>query len=347
MPQGGRLTKSSRQSDAARVQQAEPAALAPLLAVPGSTPAGWREGLKKDNVIGFSVIHALALLALVPWFFSWTGVVLLFVGIYVFGVLGINLGFHRLITHRGLTCPLWLEHTFAILGTCSLQFAPPFWVAVHRRHHHFAEDENDPHSPQHGYLWAHFGWLLARRPDDMKPAAMTERYAKDVMRDPLYAMLERRKNWMKLNLILWAAYFVAGFGAAVLSGATAGAASQFGASLVVWGCALRTVVVWHLTWSINSVTHIWGYRNYATPDDSRNNPVIGVLTAGEGWHNNHHADPTSARHGHKWYEFDLTWQTIRLLMLLGLAKKVALPSPTLAATFNSRIKTRPGATPIS
>jgi len=139
---------------------------------------------------------------------------------------------------------------------------------------------------------------------------MTERYAKDVMRDPLYAMLGQRKNWIKLTLLSWVAFFVAGFGATAVSGTSVRDAVQFGASLFVWGGALR--------------------------NDSRNNPIIGLLAGGEGWHNNHHADPTSARHGHKWWEFDVAWLTIRVLMLLGLATKVALPSPNLAATFNSR-----------
>ena len=119
------------------------------------------------------------------------------------------------------------------------------------------------------------------------------------------------------------------------AGGTLGEAAQFGLSLLVWGVVLRTVVVWHITWSVNSVTHVWGYRNYETPDDSRNNWLVAFLPSGEGWHNNHHADPRSARHGHEWWEFDLTWLTIRLLMVLGLAKNVALPSPMLAAKFNS------------
>jgi stearoyl-CoA desaturase (delta-9 desaturase) len=147
------------------------------------------------------------------------------------------------------------------------------------------------------------------------------------MRDPLYAFLERRKHWIKLTLFSWAAFGLAGFGAALLGGANVGVAAQFGASLVVWGGVLRTVVVWHTTWSVNSITHIWGYRNYDTPDDSRNNALIGLLAGGEGWHNNHHADPRSAQHGHEWWEFDLAWLTIRLLMRLGLATQVSLPSP--------------------
>jgi len=290
---------------------------------------------KTDALVGFIFCHLLALLTLFPWFFSWSGVALLAIGVYVFGVLGLNLGFHRLITHRSFACPLWLEHTFAILGTCSLQFSPALWVAVHRRHHHFADDEQDPHSPLRGFFWAHFGWLLVRS-GDMKSRPLTERYAKDVMRDPLYAMLERRKNWITLGLLSWTVFFAGGIGAAALSGESVPDAVQFAASLVVWGGALRTVLVWHTTWSVNSVTHLWGYRNYETPDDSRNNPIIGLLTGGEGWHNNHHADPTSARHGHYWWEFDFAWQMIRLLMWLGLATNVSLPSPNLAAKFGLR-----------
>jgi stearoyl-CoA desaturase (delta-9 desaturase) len=115
-----------------------------------------------------------------------------------------------------------------------------------------------------------------------------------------------------------------------LAGGTTPDAVRFGASLLVWGGAVRTVAVWHLTWSVNSITHLWGYRNYDTPDNSRNNLIIALLNSGEGWHNNHHADPRSARHGHKWWELDLAWLTIRFFMLLGLARSVSLPfRPTI------------------
>jgi len=293
---------------------------------------------RRDNVVGFLLVHLFAALAFVPFFFSWTGFVLFALGVYVYGVLGINVGFHRMLTHRGFTCPRWFEHALAILGTCSLQFSPAFWVAVHRRHHHHADDENDPHSPLRSFTWAHFGWLLAR-PPDMGSGPMTDRYARDLLRDPLYVLLERRKNWIKLNIAVWFVYFFGGFFYVLLSGEGVVAAWQFGVSLFVWGCALRTVVVWHTAWSVNSLAHLWGYRNYATPDDSRNNVFVAILAAGEGWHNNHHADPTSARHGHKWWEFDLAWVTIRLLMLLGLATNVALPSPGLASRFNPPART--------
>lgn len=288
---------------------------------------------KKDNVYGFLVVHLIAALAVLPWFFSWTGVILYLAGLIVFGVLGINLCFHRLLTHRGLACPRWLERSLALLGTCCLEFAPAHWVAVHRKHHHHADDDDDPHSPLISFFWAHMGWLLVRTEGtNRKP--LIEQYAKDIMRDPLYAWLERRNNWMKVGLASWIVYFAAGFAFVATSGGTMSAASQFGLSLLVWGAALRTVVVWHTTFSVNSWTHIWGYRNYETPDASRNNTLIAWITAGEGWHNNHHADPRCARHGHTEREFDLTWIVIKGLMALGLARDVALPSPRLAEKFN-------------
>jgi sn-1 stearoyl-lipid 9-desaturase len=136
--------------------------------------------------------------------------------------------------------------------------------------------------------------------------------------------------------VTWAVFFLGGAIAGLLLGGTIMQAIQFGLSLLVWGVFVRTVVHWHATWAVNSVTHLWGYRNYDTPDNSRNSFILGVLANGEGWHNNHHADPRSARHGHKFWEVDVSWLTIRLLMWLGLATNVALPSPQLAKMFNSR-----------
>jgi fatty-acid desaturase len=289
---------------------------------------------KKDNIYGFLVIHLIAALAFIPWFFSWTGVILLLGGFFVFGIFGINICYHRLLTHRGLACPLWLEHTLAFLAVCSVQDSPPHWVAVHRRHHQYSDEERDPHSPLVNFFWAHMGWLLVKM-DNMKRRPLIEQYAKDIMRDPLYAWFERHSNWIKIALASWLGYFVVGYAVIVLSGGSQLEAVQFGASVLVWGAILRTVLVWHMTWAVNSVTHVWGYRNYETPDASRNNAIIGLLVSGEGWHNNHHADPRSAKHGHKWYELDVTWLIIRLLMALGLAKNVAVPSTILVAKFNS------------
>jgi fatty-acid desaturase len=278
---------------------------------------------KTDALTGFILCHILAVLAFFPYFFTWSGVVVLILGVNLFGVLGLNVGFHRLLTHRGFACPLWFEHTLAVLGTCSLEFSPPLWVAVHRRHHHHSDEELDPHSPYAGFVWAHFGWLLMRS-GDMKSKPLLERYAKDLMRDPLYAWLEGRKRWILVSFAVWALLFVTGAAFGFALGGSA-EALRTGASWVIWGGALRTVIVWHVTWSVNSVAHVWGYQNYDTRDNSRNNVLVGLWAAGEGWHNNHHADPESAQHGHRWWELDFSFLMIRLLEACGLVWDVKRP----------------------
>lgn len=275
-----------------------------------------------------TLVHGLASLALFPWFFTWTGFVLALLGIYLFGTLGINIGLHRLLTHRGLVCPRWLERTLAILGTCCAQESPPMWVAIHRRHHQASDRDGDPHSPVDpagNALWSYVGWILVKQ-DGLKAKPLLNRYARDLMRDPFYAWLHRSDNWIKVVVVSWLAFFVAGVVAAAALGADRDEAIRFGVSVMVWGALVRTVVVWHITWLANLADHRWGYRNYETPDNSRNNVFISLITNGEGWHNNHHADPSSANHGHKPGEFDLSWLTIRLFMRFGLARDVITPS---------------------
>jgi stearoyl-CoA desaturase (delta-9 desaturase) len=228
---------------------------------------------------------------------------------------------------------LWFERGVTVLAVCTVQDSPAYWVAVHRRHHNFSDRERDPHSPRINLFWAHMGWLLVKT-SDMQSGRMIARYARDVVRDPFQAWLERDENWFKVVLMSWAALYAVGFGAGLIAGGDLAHAVQLGLSVMVWGGALRIVYGWHAAWAVNSICHRWGYRNYDTPDDSRNNVLVGILANGEGWHNNHHADPRSARHGHKWWEFDLAWLSIRLLKALGLAKDIALPSPVLAAKFS-------------
>jgi stearoyl-CoA desaturase (delta-9 desaturase) len=280
--------------------------------------------LFSSNVIAILVLHSLLLAALVPALFSWTGVVLVFLGDYVFGCLGVNLGYHRLLTHRGFRCPKWLEYALALLGVCSLQDSPARWVAIHRMHHQHSDDRPDPHSPLVSFAWGHIGWLFLKNRASRRRGTL-ERYAGDLLRDRFYARLERHRTW----LWVYAAHAALFFGLGCLAGwATTGSPREslrFGLSLLVWGVFVRTVYVWHITWAVNSVTHRWGYRNYETGDNSRNNWVVALLTHGEGWHNNHHASPRSARHGHRWWEFDQTYATILLLRAVGLATDVAPP----------------------
>jgi fatty-acid desaturase len=269
-------------------------------------------------------IHLLSLLMFVPWFFSWTGVVIAILGFPVYGLLGITLCYHRILTHQGLTIPKWLEHFFALLGVCSLQDTPARWVAVHRLHHQHSDRQDDPHSPLVNFLWSHVGWVLVRNREHSR-LTFFEQYARDILRDPFYLRLERNLAWLWVYWLHAAAYYAVGLIAGRLWSGTWLGGVQFGASLLVWGVFFRTVFVWHATWAVNSVTHVLGYRNYQTSDASRNQWLVALVAYGEGWHNNHHADQRAAAHGHRWWEYDMTYAVIRLLEVLGLAKDVVRP----------------------
>lgn len=270
------------------------------------------------------LIHVLALAALIPWCFAWSGPIACLVGLYVFGTLGINLGYHRLLTHRGLTTPKWLERSLAILGICCLEDTPARWVAIHRLHHQFADRQNDPHSPLVSFAWAHVTWLfVVNRSHDV--VTHYESHVRDLLHDPFYFALEKRFLWLWIYVAHAMLFLAAGLAIGWARTGDYLAGVQFGVSLVVWGVLLRTVLVWHITWSVNSLSHMWGYRNYATKDQSCNNWLVGLVGNGEGWHNNHHWEPRSAVHGRRWWELDVTFATIRLLELLGLARDVYRP----------------------
>jgi fatty-acid desaturase len=288
-------------------------------------PAGVRHRrINWRYAIGVATYHLVALLALIPSFFSWTGLFVAVLGIYVFGGLGINVGYHRLLTHRSFTCPKWLEHSLAVLGVCCLQDAPARWVAVHRKHHHCSDDHPDPHSPLVSFFWSHMGWLMYQN-RELDRLSAYQRYAKDVLRDPFYKMLERNSAW--IIVASWLVFFAAGLLSGVLAGYPILQSVGFGGIMLLWGVFVRTVLVWHITWSVNSLSHYSGYRNYATDDDSRNNVLVAFLTTGEGWHNNHHADPGSANCSHHWWEFDGIYWAIRGFALVGLASNVVERQP--------------------
>ncbi len=273
---------------------------------------------------GIAGFHLLALLACLPWLFSWSGLAWAVAGLYLFGTLGINIGYHRLLTHRGFACPRWLEHGLSVLGACCWQGTPLNWVAVHRMHHQHSDGAGDPHSPRRSFLWSHMGWFLIYDPA-LYDLSTYDRYARDLFLDRFNKWLERPRVWRTIHAAQWAAFFLAGATVGALTTWTPWGALRLGLSWLVWGVFVRTVAVWHITWSVNSVTHLWGYRNFDTKDGSRNNWLVGLVSNGEGWHNNHHAEPRCAAHGRRWFELDVSYLTIRALELVGLARDVVRP----------------------
>jgi fatty-acid desaturase len=246
---------------------------------------------------GFMVaFHVLAVAAF--WFFSWQNLVVALVLHWMAVGFGISLGYHRLHTHRGFKTSRTFEYFLAICGTLTLEGGPIFWVATHRKHHQLSDHDGDPHSPREGGFWAHMGWILFGDTHHNNTELMG-RYAPDLGRDQFY-------RW--LNSYHWVPLTTLGF---ILLAAG-------GWSMVLWGIFLRVVVGLHGTWLVNSATHMWGTRRFETRDDSRNSWWVALLTFGEGWHNNHHAHPVSARHGLAWYEFDISWITLKIFNAMGL-----------------------------
>ena len=282
-------------------------------------------------VLGY--VHALAALAVIPWLFTWSGLVLAILGHFTFGMMGITIGYHRLLTHRGFRCPKWLEHALAVMGMCNLQDSPARWVAIHRMHHQHSDHQPDPHSPLASFLWAHVGWVVYQH-RDLDRTSHYERYVRDLLRDPFYLKLERRGGWFMIFLAHTLVFALLGLAFGRLAGGSWYEGLRVSASWLVWGVAVRTVFVLHGTWAVNSLAHVSGYRNYETRDASRNNWLVAMLAHGEGWHNNHHATPRAARHGHRWFELDMSWGVIRLLEMVGLAHDVVRPKSPEASDVN-------------
>ncbi|MGH8000911.1 MAG: acyl-CoA desaturase [Brasilonema sp.] len=253
------------------------------------------------HITFFAGLHIGVLFALFPSNFSWKAFGVFLFLYWVTGGLGITLGFHRLITHRSFQAPKWLEYFLAFCGTLTCQGGPIDWVGMHRMHHLHSDQELDPHDSNKGFWWSHMAWMFYHSP----AFADVPRFTKDIGDDPFYQFLQ--KNMILIQVALGMVLLLLG-----------------GWSFVVWGVFVRLIFVWHCTWFVNSATHKFGYRTYDVGDRSTNCWWVALLTYGEGWHNNHHAFQYSARHGLKWWEFDLTWMTIKLLQVLGLATNVKL-----------------------
>jgi stearoyl-CoA desaturase (delta-9 desaturase) len=259
-------------------------------------------------IIALGGVHVIAAFAVVPSLFTWSGLAIMLGLIWVTGGLGIALGYHRLLTHRSFRTPKWFEYVLTTCGCLAWQGGPLNWVGIHRLHHKHADDDHDPHSPRHGFTWSHILWMLQRQLEGIRGKDA----AKDLQRDPPMRWLDRL-FWVP-QLTLTAALFFAGW---------AIAGPRLGASWVVWGIGVRTVIVFHATWFVNSASHTWGYQNYTeTGDDSTNLWWVALLSFGEGWHNNHHRHPRSAAHGLRRFELDPTWWTIKALARLGLAHDI-------------------------
>jgi len=252
-------------------------------------------------ILFMAAIHIGALLVFLPGTFSWAAVGVALILHWVTGGLGITLGWHRLVTHRSFQTPRWLEYMFVFCGSLACQGGVIEWVGLHRHHHVHSDEEVDHHNSGKGFWWSHMGWMLHEVPAKSE----VERLTKDISGDPVYQFLD--------NYFLLVQFALAGV--LYLLG---------GLPFVVWGIFVRLVLVYHCTWFVNSATHKFGYRTYESGDRSTNCWWVALLTYGEGWHNNHHAFQYSARHGLKWWEVDMTWMTIRLLQILGLASKVKL-----------------------
>ena len=268
--------------------------------IPQVTP---RLSIKRPTVLAILLMHAGLLFA--PATFSWN-TFWLFVALHWITLgLGITLGYHRLLTHRSYKAPKWLEYFLTLCGALAAQSGPMRWVATHRIHHAYTDRPQDPHSPNRGFWWAHLFWNFAY--DDLLDHPTKHwRYAPEIASDPVHRFISKT-NFLQ-QVVLGLLLFAWG-----------------GWPFVVWGVIVRVVFGWHAAWLVNSAAHIWGYRSYDTGEGSTNNWWVALITFGEGWHNNHHAYPTSAAHGLRWWELDVTYLTIRLLALAKLTREIRLP----------------------
>jgi stearoyl-CoA desaturase (delta-9 desaturase) len=282
-----------------------------------STPES--AGIAWPALLWVLALHAGALLAFVPAYFSWPALLACVVLHWFTGGIGICMTYHRLLTHRSFVCrPKFLEYVLTAIGCSASEGGAIGWVADHRKHHAYSDQEEDVHTPKRGFGWAHMFWWMTPDITSMHNDDYVAKWAPDLQRDPVHRFLDRF-HWVfpitSAVLLYW-------IGARFFDN---------GMSWLVWGFFVRSITVQHATWLVNSATHVWGYRTYQTRDHSTNLWWVALLTYGEGWHNNHHAFQTSARHGFRWWEIDMTYYAIRTLEFFGLAHSVKHPRLTKAA----------------
>jgi len=264
-----------------------------------------RRWLRKDlgYALFFVAIHLGACAA--PFHFTWDAFACFLIGYLITGLFGITLSYHRQLAHRSFKTPKLLEYLFAYCGALALQSHPINWVSSHRHHHGGTETEHDVHSPLDGFWWSHTGWLLDGKGTWMRGDKSN---ASDLQSQWFYRFL---KNTYAVHAIVLPIIGLYAMG---------------GLPFVLWGFFFRVAWVWHVTWAVNSVSHVWGFKDWNTSDNSMNNWAVGMLAFGEGWHNNHHAFENSCRHGLKWWQIDFTWYVVKLLSAVGLARDLKYPS---------------------
>jgi fatty-acid desaturase len=255
------------------------------------------------SAIILTVIHGMALLAFFPFAFSWSAVGIMFFLYWLTGSLGICLAYHRYLTHRSFKMRKWLAYTLAFIGCLAFQSGPINWAGQHRMHHAGSDTVEDPHSAAKGFWWSHILWTFFLHTKFNNEKIIRD-YTNDFNKDKYYQFLD--KYFMPIQFIFAFILYVIG-----------------GVPWVVWGVFVRLVLVLHFTWLVNSAAHCFGYINFPLKGDlSTNCWWVGLLAWGEGWHNNHHAFPSSARHGLRAWEIDMTWWFICLLEKIGLAKDI-------------------------
>lgn len=293
-----------------RAQPTEPAT------TPSSTPA-LDKRLRPFPIAWFAGMHLACFLAI------WTGVsataVIVAVALYYLRMFALSAGFHRLLAHRSYEATAAFRAAIAFLGTTAMQKGPLWWASVHRHHHRTSDTPEDAHSPvAHGFWWSHMGWILSPAHTDT-----------DLSRVP---DLVKHRSLRWLDSHPWApplllAGLVYGLGAWL--GAAFPHLNTSGPQLLVWGVVISTVALYHGTWTVNSVVHLWGTRPYRTNDFSRNNGLVALWTCGEGWHNNHHRFPASERQGFRWWQFDLSHMALKVCSWFGLVRKLRAPTAAI------------------
>ncbi|HYX33953.1 MAG TPA: fatty acid desaturase [Oligoflexus sp.] len=272
-----------------------------------------REKIDFARVTFLVVAHILAIISLFN--FSWQGLIA-FLVLYAVTGMGITFGYHRLFTHRSFKVPKLLEVLSALAGTLAMQGNVMRWVAHHRMHHAFSDEGQDPHNSNRGFWYSHILWVCYANPERDRPEEL-RRFARDIAADKTLRMISSDGFMIALQAALCAFLW-----------------AVWGWQVMLWGVWLRMVAVYHATWLVNSAAHKWGYRNYKDGDRATNCWWVGLLTFGEGWHNNHHAHSNVAPAGRQWWELDVTWLLIKSLRSLGLATDVKTPPP-LALDPNS------------